>query len=189
MNKNKIKLIHDKYQFEFLNSLKKINFSIIFKIYLELKKITKKNKVLIYGNGAGQSIADHFAVDLNKVCKINTLSFQSSNYISCYANDYGFEKWICKSIEKNYRAGDKIILISASGNSKNIINAAKYCKSKKIKLITISGFKRKNKLKKMGSINLWFETDSFNVIESLQHYFLMMLVDLCKGNIFYSNKV
>ena len=189
MIKNKIKLIYNKYEKEFLNSLKKKNFPIIFEIYLELKKISKTNKVIIYGNGAGQSIADHFAVDLNKVCKINTLSFQSSNYISCFSNDYGFDNWITKSIEKNYKFGDKIILISASGNSKNIIKAAKYCNKKKIKLITISGFKNKNKLKKMGSINLWFETDSFNVIESLQHYYLMMLVDLCKGNIFYSNKI
>ena len=71
----------------------------------------------------------------------------------------------------------------------NILKAAKYCNKKKIKLITLSGFRSKNKLKRFGMINFWFQTNSFNVIESLQHYLLLLLVDLCKGKIFYSNKI
>ena len=43
-----------------------------------------------------------------------------------------------------------LILISSSGKSKNIINAAKYCKKESIDLITLSGFKKNNPLAKTG---------------------------------------
>ena len=44
---------------------------------------------------------------------------------------------------------DFIILLSASGNSQNMINAAKYLNNKKIKFISITGFMKENKLNKI----------------------------------------
>ena len=62
--------------------------------------------------------------------------------MTCFANDYKFEKWIKKTIEYYYDKGDLIILLSASGNSKNILNAAKYCNKKRINYFSITGFRK-----------------------------------------------
>jgi len=169
-------------------NIKKIEKKKINKIVKVINSINKKNKILIFGNGAGQSIANHFAVDLTKNCKINALTFSEGNHITCYANDYGYENWVVRTIQNNYKKNDLIILLSASGNSPNIFKAAKFCNKNKIKFITLSGFNQKNKISKLGNINLWFDSKSFNIVEMLFSYVLLLIVDSIKGTIYYSNK-
>jgi len=172
----------------FLKSIRNIDKKKIYKfgqILLSIKK--KKKKILIFGNGAGQSISNHFAVDLTKNSNIKCLSFNEGNHITCYANDYGFVNWILKTINKFYEKGDLVILISSSGESKNILNAAKFCKKNEIKFITFSGFKKNNKLSNYGQINFWVNSLSYNIVEVTHLYILLVAVDFCKGKLFYSN--
>ena len=68
-------------------------------------------------------------------------------------------------------------MVSSSGKSKNIVNAANYCKKKKIKVITFSGFSKNNPLKKIGDINFWCNSTSYNKIEMTHHIWLLMIVD------------
>ena len=89
------------------------------KLYLELKKVKKRNnKVMIFGNGAGASIASHVATDFTNVCKLKAYSFDNTSLITCYANDYNYENWVTKTIKSYQKKGDFVILISASGESK-----------------------------------------------------------------------
>ena len=54
--------------------------------------------------------------------------------------------------------GDLLISISSSGMSKNIINACKAAREKKFKsIITLTGFSKNNKVKKIGDINFWVD--------------------------------
>ena len=46
---------------------------------------------------------------------------------------FGYENWVQKAIEFYADAGDALILISAGGNSKNMVNAANFAKKKKYK--------------------------------------------------------
>ena len=55
---------------------------------------------------------------------------------------------------------------------------------KNIKFITLSGFKSNNKISKLGTINLWFNSKSFNIVEMLFSYVLLLIVDLIKGQFF-----
>lgn len=185
---NKDMKVFNSFRDNFIYNLKKIDEKKINKACKIIKLISKKNKILIFGNGAGQSIANHFAVDLTKSCKINALTFSEGNHITCYANDYGYENWVVRTIQNNYKKNDLIILLSASGNSPNIVKAAKFCKKNNVKLITLSGFNINNKISKLGNINLWFNSKSFNVVEMLFSYVLLLIVDSIKGTIFYSNK-
>ena len=73
---------------------------------------------------------------------------------------------------------DLIILISSSGNSKNIVNAAKFCKQKDIDLITFSGFNKNNKLRKMGKINFYVNSKNYNFVEMAHHVILVSIVDI-----------
>ena len=53
------------------------------------KAKNNKNKIYIIGNGGSSSIASHVSVDFTKIAKIPTLTFNNSNLITCFANDYG----------------------------------------------------------------------------------------------------
>ena len=143
----------------------------------KLNKKSKNNKILIFGNGAGASIASHFANDLSNISKIKTLSFDNSAHLTCFANDYGFENWVRKTIEIYADKNDLVILLSASGKSKNIINAAKYCKSKRIKYFSISGFDKNNLLNKSSKNFIWINSKSYNEIEISQLLVLLSIID------------
>ena len=95
---------------------------------LEVKKNHKK--VIIAGNGGSASLASHVSVDFTKQGKIRTINFNEPDLITCFANDYGYDNWLSKCIEFYSDSGDHVILISSSGKSSNIINAAKEAKNR-----------------------------------------------------------
>ena len=145
-------------------------------VYL-LKKLPKKNKIIICGNGGSSSIASHVATDFTKILKIRTLTFADDNLITCFANDYGYENWTMELIKINLEINDLVILISSSGMSNNIINAAKYVKRKKNKLITLTGFSNKNSVKRYGNINVWVDSKKYNFVETAHQIFLLAIID------------
>ena len=111
-------------------------------------------------------------------------TFNNSNLITCFANDYNYENWVKEAIKAYCHQNDLIILISSSGISKNIIKAANYCKNNKIKLITLSGFKQNNPLSKLGNINFHIQSSNYNFIEMSHHIILVSLVDIFAKKLF-----
>lgn len=154
----------------------------IIEVKKKLLNIKKRNKkVIIFGNGGSAAIASHFSVDLTKNAKIRSINFNESDLITCFSNDYGYENWIKKSIEYYYDKGDLIIAISSSGSSKNILNACKYAKEKKLNLITLTGKNINNPVSKLGNINFFIDSKSYNHIENCHQFILLCLVDLIIG--------
>jgi len=147
-------------------------------IELILKVRINKKKIIIVGNGGSAAIASHFSVDMTKNGLIRCVNFNESNLLTCFSNDYGYENWVKEALKFYADNGDLIILISSSGNSLNMINAAKFIKLKKNALVTFTGFFGKNKLSKYGSINFIVNSKSFNFIENTHQYWLLSLVDI-----------
>ena len=143
-----------------------------------------KNKIYIVGNGGSSSIASHVSVDFTKIAKINCSTFNNANLITCFANDYKYENWVVEAIKAYSLEQDLFILISSSGTSKNIVNAAQYCKQKKINLITLSGFKKNNPLSQSGNINFHVESEEYNYIEMTHHIILLSIVDIFAKKIY-----
>ncbi|MFL2509570.1 MAG: SIS domain-containing protein [Alphaproteobacteria bacterium] len=144
-----------------------------------INKTIKQNKgIFIIGNGGSASIASHVSVDFAKVARVRSSTFNNANLITCFANDYKYENWVTEAIKAYCDRKDLIILISSSGTSKNIVNAAKYCKKNKINLITLSGFNKNNPLSKLGSINFYINSTNYNFIEMSHHIILVSIVDI-----------
>ena len=151
------------------------------KILLKIKKNNKK--VMIFGNGGSASIANHFATDLTKVARIRAVVCNETNLITCFSNDYGFKNWIKKSIEFYGDKGDCLVVISSSGQSLNMINACNQAKRNKFgAIITLSGFRKDNPLKKLGDINIWINNNSYNYVENIHQILLLSIVDSLKSN-------
>ena len=144
-----------------------------------INKIIKQNKrIFIIGNGGSASIASHVSVDFAKVARVRSSTFNNSNLITCFANDYKYENWVAEAIKAYCDNKDLIILISSSGISKNIVNAAKYCHKNKMNLITLSGFNKNNPLSKLGLVNFYINSKNYNFIEMSHHIILLSIVDI-----------
>ena len=81
--------------------------SSIKKLIIKSKK--NNSRILVFGNGGSAAIASHFSVDLTKNVKVKAMNFNEADLITCFANDYGFDKWIEKAVE--FYADKKDILI------------------------------------------------------------------------------
>lgn len=137
--------------------------------------IKQASGVIILGNGGSNSIASHIAEDYTKVLKIPCLTFSDAPLITCYANDFGYENCLEQFLKSYYRH-QVIILISSSGASLNILNAAKFCKSINAPLITLSGFKKENELNSLYSshslLNYWVDSNNYGIVENMHQIFL-----------------
>ena len=150
----------------------------------------KKNnaKVMIFGNGGSAAIASHVSVDLTKNANIRSVNFNEADLITCFSNDYGYERWIEKAIYFYADSKDVLILISSSGKSQNMIKACEAAKNKKIpKIITFTGHDKDNPLSKLGDINFWINSKAYNFIENTHQVWLLAIVDLVIGKREYSS--
>jgi len=146
---------------------------------VEILKEVKRNrkKVILVGNGGSAALASHVSVDLTKMCKIRAINFNEADLLTCFSNDYGYENWVQKALSFYADKGDLVICISSSGQSKNIINGAKFAKKIGCKVVTLTGFKKNNKVRKIGHINLWLDSKNYNLVEMTHHIWLLAIVD------------
>ena len=148
-----------------------------------LLSVSKKNgKILIFGNGGSAAISSHVSVDLTKNANIRTVNFNESDLITCFSNDYGYDRWVEKSIDFYADRKDVVILISSSGKSMNMINACKAAKRKKIKVISLTGHSQNNPLSKLSNISLWINSKAYNFIENIHQIWLLSICDLIRLN-------
>lgn len=153
--------------------------SVVLKKISELVlEVEKNNKKLIFvGNGGSAAMASHLSVDFTKAAGIRAINFNEADLLTCFANDYGYDQWVSRALEAYADAGDLVFLISSSGNSKNIVNGAKTAKSMNLNIVTLSGFSRDNDLRILGEINLWVDSNLYNMVEMTHHVWLLSIVD------------
>ncbi len=135
------------------------------------------NKVILVGNGGSAAMASHVAVDLTKAVGIRAIDFNEAVLLTCFANDYGYEHWVAKALEFYADPGDLAILISSSGASQNMVNGAEQAKALGLGVISLSGFAADNPLRRLGDLNLFTASDSYNIVEMTHHVWLLAIVD------------
>ena len=134
-------------------------------------------KIIIAGNGGSAAMASHVAVDFTKAAGIRAVNFNEADLITCFANDYGYEHWVEKALEAYADSGDLAILISSSGKSHNILNAAEKANEMGLSVITVSGFLTDNPLRELGDLNLWVDSTEYNIVEMTHHVWLVAIID------------
>jgi len=153
---------------------------------IELKRMLVKcqaagKKTIVAGNGGSAAIASHCAVDFTKNARVRCVTFNEADLITCLANDFGYELWLAKALEFHADEGDVCVLISSSGESENIVKAAEYAQSRRLKLVTFTGFAPNNRLRKLGELNFWVDSRAYNIVEMTHHIWLLAVCDLIIG--------
>jgi D-sedoheptulose 7-phosphate isomerase len=102
------------------------------------------HKIISCGNGGSMCDAMHFAEELsglyrNRRRALAAISISDPSHITCAANDFGFEHVFSRYVEAVGLEGDVLLTISTSGNSANVIEAAKAAKMKGMKVVALTG--------------------------------------------------
>jgi D-sedoheptulose 7-phosphate isomerase len=101
-------------------------------------------KVISCGNGGSMCDAMHFAEELTGRFRddrkpIAAIAISDPSYITCAANDYGFDSIFSRFVEGTGREGDLLLAISTSGNSANVLRAAEAARSKGMIIVALTG--------------------------------------------------
>jgi D-sedoheptulose 7-phosphate isomerase len=104
-------------------------------------------KILFCGNGGSAADAQHIAAELSgryrsavnrRALPALALSVDPSFVTAC-ANDFGYDAVFARGVEAHGRAGDALVIISASGSSPNVLNAAKTARAQDMLVVGLLG--------------------------------------------------
>jgi D-sedoheptulose 7-phosphate isomerase len=162
----------------------------ILALYKKLTQAWKRNKsIYICGNGGSAGNANHIANDFlcvlsrihGKGLKVESLAANPS-IITCIGNDLGYDYIFSEQLKSKGSAEDLLIVLSGSGNSKNIINAILVAKKMKIYTFGILGFDG-GKAKKILDNYINFKINDMQISEDIQ----MILLNICVKKIMEEN--
>ena len=149
---------------------------------LLLEAYRAKKKIFVAGNGGSAGTANHFSCDFSKnavksdTARPKVISLSANiEVVTALGNDYCYEEIFVQQLKNLMDDGDVIILISAGGNSGNVVRAAEYVRSRKGKVIGMTGFSG-GKLKDLSDMSLHIPCDSYERTEDMHMIIAHMLV-------------
>ena len=162
------------------------------KIAQELALAYKNGKKsLIAGNGGSNCDAMHFAEEFTGRFRkdrraLPSISISDSSHITCVGNDFGFDFVFAKGVEAFGQEGDFFFGISTSGNSKNVIEAVKMAKEKKLKTVALLG-KDGGKLKGVCDYEFIIPGETSDRIQEVHMMILHIIIEGVERTLFPEN--
>ena len=146
-----------------------------------LKTYRNSKTLYVCGNGGSASISNHLACDHGKLLATDTdlnprVHSLSSNIevITAIANDISFDDVFVHQLKLLVNPGDTLMTVSSSGDSENVVKAAKWSRDFGLDVIAMTGFLG-GRTAEVASINLHVVADNYGVIEDV-HQSLMHLL-------------
>jgi len=134
---------------EYLSDLlSKLDFNAISATAACLKKAREEGRTIFFaGNGGSASTASHFAQDIAEIPrKVGGKAFRTFSLndhaaaLTAISNDYDYSQVFSLQMANHFEAGDVLVVISASGNSPNVVKAAELARERKGTIIALVGF-------------------------------------------------
>jgi D-sedoheptulose 7-phosphate isomerase len=154
-------------------------------IELIINAFKNDNTVYVCGNGGSAATASHMQADFSFFIRYFTdfrpkIKALTDNFplISAIGNDKNFDQIFVEQLKGNFKKGDILICISASGNSKNLINATNFANENDMKTISFVGFDG-GELLKISSLSLFTpgKIKDYGPIEDLHLIFNHFIVN------------
>jgi D-sedoheptulose 7-phosphate isomerase len=147
---------------------------------------SRKKTVFLIGNGASASMASHVAADLAKNAYVHTQVFTDLSLITAVANDICFEEVYAEPLRRRMNESDMLVAISSSGNSVNILRAAREALALGGTLVTLSAMGANNALRTLGTFNFYIPAESYGMAETchatILHYWIDLVALTFNGN-------
>jgi D-sedoheptulose 7-phosphate isomerase len=139
--------------------------------------------VFTLGNGGSASTASHMAADLAKntiernMRRFRILSLNDNTaLLTALANDLGYDQVFSEQLKNFIRAGDLLIVISASGNSPNVIAAIECARERSAQVAAILGFDG-GRAAELADISIVVGSHHYGIVEDVHLVINHVLVD------------
>jgi len=132
----------------FIQSINKLNISEIDKVIFELKRLrNNKGRVFFLGVGGSAANCSHVVNDFRKICNIEAYSLTDNvSELTARINDDGWKNSMVGYLKvSNIKSNDAVFVMSVGGGDQinnvsiNIVNALKFAKKRKVKILGIVG--------------------------------------------------
>ena len=110
-----------------------------------VKCLLANGKILACGNGSSAADAQHFSAELlNRFERerpgLAAISLTTdTSTLTAIANDYEYEQVFSKQLTALGQAGDVLLAISTSGNSKNVARAVSAAHEREMRVVALTG--------------------------------------------------
>lgn len=157
----------------------------IAKTLINLHRLGKQ--IFLVGNGGSTSIVEHFYCDLIKTVSQNILEVNNdwapnlrvltgpSSLTFALSNDISFDSVFSWQVDKYFNVGDCLLVVSSSGNSKNILAAAKVAKDKGGMVIGLCGFTQPA-LRNLSDLFVHIPSSNYGIVEDVHSIVLHSIV-------------
>jgi len=111
---------------------------------LLIETLTNGKRVISCGNGGSMCDAMHLAEELSGRFRddrpaMAAVAVSDPSYLSCVANDYGYDQVFARFVQGNGAAGDLLFAISTSGSSASVVLAAQAARARGMQVIGLTG--------------------------------------------------
>lgn len=107
--------------------------------------LSNNGTIWFAGNGGSAADAQHLAAELSGRFNLDRRSLRAealhvnTSFLTAVANDYGYNMVYSRLLEGCARPGDVLVAISTSGDSRNVVEAAKMARKRDLKVIAFTG--------------------------------------------------
>ena len=143
-------------------------------------------KILTAGNGGSAADAQHFTGEvigrfLKERGPLPAITMTvDPTVMTAIANDYGYDDAIARQVDGLGTEGDCVLLITTSGNSENMIRAAKTAHEKGIKVIGLLG-KDGGKMKDLCDIPLVVTSDMTPRVQEIHTFSVHLMCQIIEN--------
>lgn len=160
-------------------------------ISLMAESLNNNGRIYSCGNGGSMCDAMHFAEELTGRFRddrkaVPAMAISDPSHLSCVSNDYGYEFVFSRFLEGWANAGDCLVAISTSGNSKNVLRAVEFAKVNGIKTIGLLG-KSGGQLKDMVDIPLVVPSNVSDRVQEVHIKIIHTFIEGIERNLYPEN--
>jgi len=150
------------------------------------KAYGKGATIYVCGNGGSAAISNHLVCDHLKLIRTDTdlvprvVSLSSTiETITAIANDISYDDVFAYQIESLGQKGDVLITVSSSGDSENVVRAARWAGDNGLTVISLTGFNG-GRTAEIAEVHLHVEGDNYGVIEDVHQSLMHILAQFIR---------
>ena len=147
------------------------------------------NKMMFFGNGASASLAEHAALDFTKQGKVRSQTCHDASLMTAFANDFTYDRWMAEAVKHFADPGDAVVLISVSGTSPSVVEAATEARVMGLKVVAFTGRDEDNPLGRLADINFYVDSHAYNLVECIHGIWLTSAIDYVIGASVYETRM
>lgn len=163
--------------------------ALLARVGLELiRTLESGGKVLVAGNGGSAAQAQHFATELVGRFKRERAGYAvlaltaDSAVLTAIANDYGYDHVFSRQVQALGQAGDVLMALSTSGESENVVQAARAAREQRMTVIAVTGQPR-SRLQQLADIAVCVSSSETPLIQELHMILLHLLCDVVEARL------